>query len=838
MKILLITSCILILSVSLSYGQLYSDLEESEQLISISHDPDYFEKYGKLPDSSFYQRKSEWQAIIDSTWGPGLPLANKLLIFDTYTTILDNYFDGFLSLGLNWNSWDTLKNSYRSQINDTTSRGRFCAIMNYYTYELRDYHTKAADTTLALRTPLNPGTPLLFAISFATVEHFGAVETALPDCTALILRVVNNHPLGIQPGDIILGYEGIRYPTLITELMDAQLPALLPWAGAKSADCHILHQFAGMNWHLFDTIDILKYSTGDTVHLPVAPMINLNIPPMVNNEQMEISGIPFPDYLNGDFVSYGIMDNTNIGYIYLFSHRWWSTTVHPDEQFFEAVNALKNTEGLIIDMRFTEGGWAFFDEGFKILFNESPYTLDGAIRCNQTTFDLCPHGIDIELHQIKGNPSSLYDHPIAVLLGPTCLSMGDRTAHRLRYHPMVSFFGKSPNASCGLNTRIGNFPDWFMQVSLEDLYHLNQPGVYLNRTEFPIDFPVWHNPDDAANGIDAVVEAATSWINNMIHAYNVRPHSKFIKSMTDTVTITANVKNPPNHNLNVAALINTLDSVFVDSLPMFDDGNHGDSLAGDGLYGCYVNPLSSEDIFTIGASVTDLYSNHYHILPRATRFTTIGPVRLDTVEITSSDTIPDAGDYLKFKFSLKNWGQSKSADSISSNIVPVDTFASYLILNEIEYGNIAPNQISAGSMMQYIKFSNYCYPGQIVKIANYIFSNGYHYWTDTLYIEIGNGILNVEDDITKKPVSYYLNQNYPNPFNPTTTIEFSIPKTEFVSLKIYNLLGQEVATLVSEKLTPSKYTCTWDASGFASGVYLYKLEAGQFVKSKKLLLIK
>jgi hypothetical protein len=95
------------------------------------------------------------------------------------------------------------------------------------------------------------------------------------------------------------------------------------------------------------------------------------------------------------------------------------------------------------------------------------------------------------------------------------------------------------------------------------------------------------------------------------------------------------------------------------------------------------------------------------------------------------------------------------------------------------------------------------------------------------------------------PNSYALYQNYPNPFNPTTNIEFSIPKSEFVTLKIYNVLGEEVATLVSERLTAGRYNYDWparssggDASGMASGVYFYKLGAGVFVQTKKMLLIK
>jgi len=88
------------------------------------------------------------------------------------------------------------------------------------------------------------------------------------------------------------------------------------------------------------------------------------------------------------------------------------------------------------------------------------------------------------------------------------------------------------------------------------------------------------------------------------------------------------------------------------------------------------------------------------------------------------------------------------------------------------------------------------------------------------------------------PTSYVLSQNYPNPFNPTTAIEFSIPKSEFVTLKIYNTLGEEVTTLVSDMLSAGSYDYEWDASNLASGVYLYRLQAGDYVETRKMVLMR
>ncbi|HMQ70213.1 MAG TPA: T9SS type A sorting domain-containing protein [Ignavibacteria bacterium] len=85
---------------------------------------------------------------------------------------------------------------------------------------------------------------------------------------------------------------------------------------------------------------------------------------------------------------------------------------------------------------------------------------------------------------------------------------------------------------------------------------------------------------------------------------------------------------------------------------------------------------------------------------------------------------------------------------------------------------------------------------------------------------------------------FELRQNYPNPFNPSTNLEFVIPESEFVSLKIYDAPGKEIKTLVNETRSAGRYAVTFDGSGLQSGVYFYKIEAGDFVQVKKMLLLK
>jgi hypothetical protein len=88
------------------------------------------------------------------------------------------------------------------------------------------------------------------------------------------------------------------------------------------------------------------------------------------------------------------------------------------------------------------------------------------------------------------------------------------------------------------------------------------------------------------------------------------------------------------------------------------------------------------------------------------------------------------------------------------------------------------------------------------------------------------------------PTTYDLAQNYPNPFNPNTKIQFSLPKATYVLLKIYNNVGQEIALLVSQYLGAGIYTSELNAASLPSGVYYYRLQAGSYTETKKLVLLR
>jgi photosystem II stability/assembly factor-like uncharacterized protein len=121
---------------------------------------------------------------------------------------------------------------------------------------------------------------------------------------------------------------------------------------------------------------------------------------------------------------------------------------------------------------------------------------------------------------------------------------------------------------------------------------------------------------------------------------------------------------------------------------------------------------------------------------------------------------------------------------------------------------------------------NYDYLTNVTKTAAVLI----HFFANETLVSV-----KYEPDI---PSKYFISQNYPNPFNPTTTIKYQIPELSFVTIKVYDVLGNEIATLVNEEKQTGSYEITWYAEDLTSGVYFYRLQAGSFVEIKKMVLMK
>jgi hypothetical protein len=113
--------------------------------------------------------------------------------------------------------------------------------------------------------------------------------------------------------------------------------------------------------------------------------------------------------------------------------------------------------------------------------------------------------------------------------------------------------------------------------------------------------------------------------------------------------------------------------------------------------------------------------------------------------------------------------------------------------------------------------------------------DGVVYWSDSMRVYVPTvGVVNGAEI----PTSFALEQNYPNPFNPATTIKYALPARSRVTLAVFNTLGQQVATLVEGEMEGGHHEVTFDASSLASGVYLYRLTAGDYVQARRLVLLR
>lgn len=461
------------------------------------------------------QRTQDWRTLIDESWGPGESTAIKLDAFDGFWDLIDKEFAAFQGIDVDW---DALRSKYRTEIADSVSLGRFAAIMNHLSLALRESHTRAQTPLVNLQTALGRDIPLQYVGGWSNHAHFGACLTPQADSSLLVYKVNPNHPLQLEPGDRILGYDGGQWKTQYRALLAEELPLVGTWWGSSpSSYDHSFLASAGMNWHLFDTIDVIQYATGDTLHYSTASLENMERQVITCNDQLAMPGIRQPDVFEDEVVTWGVVQNTRIGYIYVYG--WFSDA---QEKFEEAVLALmteEQVEGLILDFRLNFGGNMFLSNpALSHLFDSDVRTI-GFARRNGTGDRLGMvqnFGSPPELYVIPGQSSeNVFDHPIAVLMGPGALSSGDQVALRMTFHPRARTFGKSTATAFNspLSATFGEMSNELMVLyAASDAYLLTDPENYLTHDEFFPDEHVWLEPADVAQGKDTVVEAALDWI--------------------------------------------------------------------------------------------------------------------------------------------------------------------------------------------------------------------------------------------------------------------------------------------------------------------------------------
>ena len=162
----------------------------------------------------------------------------------------------------------------------------------------------------------------------------------------------------------------------------------------------------------------------------------------------------------------------------------------------------------------------------------------------------------------------------------------------------------------------------------------------------------------------------------------------------------------------------------------------------------------------------------------------------------------------------------------------------YVVTGHIWPGTLTGSAYTLDAGSTWINIDNLDH-GQSVFIApNVGWIGGFPNQQGNMSKWIGTVLPVQEEKNSSQPENFNLMQNYPNPFNPSTIIQFQVPNSSFVNLKVYDILGREVATLLNEEKTVGSYEINFNAVGLSSGIYFYKLQAGSFVETKKMIFIK
>ncbi|MCX6157288.1 MAG: T9SS type A sorting domain-containing protein [Ignavibacteriae bacterium] len=323
----------------------------------------------------------------------------------------------------------------------------------------------------------------------------------------------------------------------------------------------------------------------------------------------------------------------------------------------------------------------------------------------------------------------------------------------------------------------------------------------------------------SSNGVYLSTNSGTSWTqtelnNKKIFSLSVRGTNVFAGTLYSGIYLSSN----NGANWTQTALNNkTVYAIATNGINIF--GGVVDTISNSNYSGIY---RSSDD----GMSWS-------HILYTNNMTTIINCIA------TSGDNI-FAGSNSEVLISENN-GSNWASSTLFVNVLTLITSGNNIFAGAYAYtgqgnGAVYFSNNNGTSWVHSYEGFNDLYPVKSLLIANnYILAGteGQSIWRRTLTDFIGIKYIN-----TEVPSSFSLSQNYPNPFNPMTNIKFAVPKSSEVKIVVYDISGKELEVIVNEKLQAGTYQADWNGSNYSSGVYFYKIMAGDFVETRKMMMVK
>jgi len=296
-------------------------------------------------------------------------------------------------------------------------------------------------------------------------------------------------------------------------------------------------------------------------------------------------------------------------------------------------------------------------------------------------------------------------------------------------------------------------------------------------------------------------------------------YPSYCSPSVDSFHINATELNPENYNSVVTAYLYDINDNLMDEFEMSE-------ISTNAFYATC--PVPQEENFyylLLKDEGVEIPSNFYY--KQNLKFTTSGPVVLDSITYTIQSI------YYRIKTFLKNLSNTVTIPNAAVILKCDDPWLQSISpTTQLNLGSIAPGATVSNNTTFMVRAIDSLFPGYFnFKVE--VLSDGWTYWTDSMQV-IVTGI----DGEETLPTEFTLDQNYPNPFNPSTTISWQSPVGSHQTIKVFDILGNEIATLVDEYKPAGRYEVEFNAERLVSGIYFYQLKAGEFLQTRKMLLIK
>ena len=223
-----------------------------------------------------------------------------------------------------------------------------------------------------------------------------------------------------------------------------------------------------------------------------------------------------------------------------------------------------------------------------------------------------------------------------MLLGPNCISYGDISAWQFSYVPNARMFGRSPEAlysGYGVRDQPARSGYNMLCTNITLVDHYNPSNIRWGQ-EYPLFEEVWLTPEGVSNGEDDVVKRAVEWINNLVFAHNIKTEKLYYTAEGDSINISTVIENPNSHQISARAYLNSVEGELIDSVDLVHQLLN---LEGEQWTASFNMP-SAEDFYDISVMSFDITTGDQFATPNATRFTTAGPVVLDSISCIKTST--------------------------------------------------------------------------------------------------------------------------------------------------------------------------------------------------------